>query len=179
VPCLPGPLYQAVPQLLLLLHGAIDVGLAEGALDDLVDLANTGRQQFRAAVPMHESETFQFELGRVAAELRAARAFHQVQATSHWRHALAGTLRDEALLTQGTQTGIWVATTCVRVADACFALAGGSAVYESSPLQRRMRDLHAAAQHATIHQRHYVAAGKAALEQYRRQVEDPRRLAAR
>jgi alkylation response protein AidB-like acyl-CoA dehydrogenase len=179
VPCLPGPLYQAVPQLLLLLHGAIDVGIAEGTLDDLVDLANTGRQQFRAAVPMHESETFQFELGRVAAELRAARAFHQVQATSHWRHALAGTLRDEALLTQGTQTGIWVATTCVRVADACFALAGGSAVYESSPLQRRMRDLHAAAQHATIHQRHYVAAGKAALEQYRRQVEDPRRLAAR
>jgi alkylation response protein AidB-like acyl-CoA dehydrogenase len=163
VPCLPGPLYQAVPQLLPLAHGAFDVGMAEGALDDLLELANTGRQQLRAAVPMRESETFQFELGRVAAELRAARAFHQVQVASHWRHALAGTLNDEALLTQGTQTGIWVATTCVRVADACFALAGGSAVYESSPLQRRMRDLHAAAQHATVHQRHYVSAAKLLL----------------
>jgi alkylation response protein AidB-like acyl-CoA dehydrogenase len=177
VPCLPGPLYQAVPQLLLPLHGAIDVGIAEGAVDDLVELANTGRQQLRATVPMRESEIFQFELGRIAAELSAARAFHQVQAASHWRHALAGTLKDEALLTQGTQTGIWVATTCVRVADACFALAGGSAVYESSPLQRRMRDLHAAAQHATVHQRHYVAAGKATLTQHSRQCEDSRRLA--
>jgi alkylation response protein AidB-like acyl-CoA dehydrogenase len=160
VPCLPGPLYQAVLQLLPLLHGAIDVGMAEGALDDLLELANTGRQQLKAAVPMRESEIFQFELGRVAAELRAARAFHQVQVASHWRHALAGTLKDEALLMQGTQTGIWVATTCVRVADACFALAGGSAVYESSPLQRRLRDLHSAAQHATVQQRHYVTAGK-------------------
>jgi indole-3-acetate monooxygenase len=178
VPCLSGPLYQAVPHLFPLLQGALDVGIAEGAVDDLLELANTGRQQFRAAVSMRESETFQFELGRVAAELRAARAFHQVQVASHWRHALAGTLRDETLFTQGTQCGIWVATACVRVVDACFALAGGSAVYESSPLQRRMRDLHVAAQHATIHQRHYVAAGKAALARFRGQLEEPRRLIA-
>jgi alkylation response protein AidB-like acyl-CoA dehydrogenase len=58
VPCLSGPLYQAVPQLLCLLHGAISVGIAEGALEDLVELANTGRQQLRAAVPMRDSETF-------------------------------------------------------------------------------------------------------------------------
>ena len=163
VPCLPGPLYQAVPQLLPLLHGAIVLGMAEGALEDLLELANSGRQQLRAAVPMRESETFQFELGRVAAELRAAQAFHQIQVADSWRHVLAGTLNDEAHLTQGTQTGIWVATTCVRVADACFALAGASAVYESSPLQRRMRDLHVAAQHAAVQQRHYVTAGQARL----------------
>jgi alkylation response protein AidB-like acyl-CoA dehydrogenase len=178
VPCLPGPLYQAVPQLLPLLHGAIATGIAEGALGDLLDLADSGRQQLRATVPMRESEIFQFELGRVEAELRAARAFHQVQVESHWRHALAGTLKDEALLVEGTQAGIWIATTCVRVADACFALAGGSAVYESSPLQRRMRDLHTAAQHAQVQQRHYVAAGKAAAAQFRRQLENAGRLAA-
>jgi hypothetical protein len=51
-------------------------------------------------------------------------------------------------------------------------------VYESSPLQRWLRDLHIAAPHATVQQRHYVAAGKAALAQYRRQVEDPWELAA-
>jgi hypothetical protein len=57
-------------------------------------------------------------------------------------------------------------------------LAGGSALYDSAPLQRRMRDLHAAAQHATIHRRHYVAAGKSALAQFRRQFEQPRRHVA-
>jgi indole-3-acetate monooxygenase len=73
VPCLPGPLYQSIRQLLPLLQGAFAVAMAEGALDELVGLANTGRQQLRAAVPMRESETFQGELGRVTADLRAAR----------------------------------------------------------------------------------------------------------
>jgi len=163
VPCVPGPLYQAVLQLLPLMHGASSVGIAEGALDELVELANTGRQQLQAAVPMRDSETFQAELGPIAAELRAARAFLQVQAASHWRHALAGTLKDEALLTQVTQTAIWIATTCVRAADACFALAGSSALYETSPLQRRLRDLHVAAQHSGAQQRHYVRADKLLL----------------
>ena len=51
----------------------------------------------------------------------------------------------------------------VRVADSCFTIAGGSAVYETSPLQRRLRDLHAAAQHAAVQQRQYVGAGKLLL----------------
>jgi indole-3-acetate monooxygenase len=163
VSCLPGPLYQAVPQLLPLMHGAICVGMAEGAMNDVIALANSGRQQPRAAVPMRQSETFQGQLGCVAADISAARAFLQARAASNWRHALAGTLRDEALLTQGMQTARWLATTCVRVADACFALGGGSALYETSPLQRRLRDLHAASQHAVAHQRHYVSAGKLLL----------------
>lgn len=163
IPCLPGPLYQAVRQFLPLMHGATSVGIAEGALDELVELVHTGRHQLQAAVPMRDSETFQGELGRVAAELRAAQAFLQVQAASHWRHALAGTLKDEAFLTESTQTAIWLATTCVRAVDACFALGGGSALYETSPLQRRLRDVHVAAQHFVAQQRHYVGAGKLLL----------------
>jgi alkylation response protein AidB-like acyl-CoA dehydrogenase len=164
VACLPGPLYQAVPQLLPLALGAVTVAMAEGALAELVELANTGRQQLRAPTPMRQSEIFQSELGRIEAEVRAARAFFEAQTASHWRHALAGTLKDEGLLTQGTQAAIWLATTCVRAADSCFTLGGGGALYETSPLQRRMRDLHAAAQHAAAHQRHYVGAGKLLLD---------------
>jgi alkylation response protein AidB-like acyl-CoA dehydrogenase len=126
---------------------------AEGALDELIAHANAGRQQLKPAAPMRQSEVFQFELGRIAAELRAARAYHDMQVASHWHHALAGTLKDEALHAQGTQAGAWIATTCVHLTDACFTLAGGSAVYESSPQQRRMRDLRAAAQHAAVHQK--------------------------
>jgi alkylation response protein AidB-like acyl-CoA dehydrogenase len=162
--CQPGPLYQAVLQLIPLFHSAFAVGIAEGALDELVELANTGRQQQRAAVPMRNSEMFQYELGRIEAELQAARAFCQVQAGSHWHHALAGTLNNEALLAQGTQTAIWITATCVRAVDACFATGGGSALYESSPLQQRMRDLHVAAQHVGVQQRHYVNSGKLLLD---------------
>jgi alkylation response protein AidB-like acyl-CoA dehydrogenase len=164
VPCVPGPLYRAALQLIPLMHVAVAVGIAEGAADELVELANTGRQQVRASAPMRDSEIFHGELGRVAAEIRAARAVLGTQVESHWRRALAGTLKDAAFLTQSTQTAIWVATTCVRAADACFALGGGSALYETSPLQRRLRDLHALGQHALTQQRHYVAGGKLLLD---------------
>jgi alkylation response protein AidB-like acyl-CoA dehydrogenase len=163
VPCAPGQLYPAVRHLLPLFHAAFSVGMAEGALDELVALARTGRQQYQAASPMQKSEVFQFELGRIYADVRAAQAFLQVQVASHWNHVLTGTLKDEALLIEGMQAAVWIASACIRVADACFALAGSSAVYETSPLQRRLRDLHVAGQHAIAQQRQYVGAGKLLL----------------
>ncbi|WP_028209145.1 acyl-CoA dehydrogenase family protein [Paraburkholderia nodosa] len=106
----------------------------------------------------------QGELGRIEADVRAARPAMQVQAESHWRHALAASLNDQALYSEGIQTGIWIATICSRAAHACFTLSGGAAMYESSPLQWRLRDLQAAAQHAMVHQRHYAEAGRMLLE---------------
>jgi hypothetical protein len=132
-PCEPGPLYKAVPQIPPPLHGAFSVRVAEGALDDLIALSHTGRQQVRAAVPMPESEIFQGELGRVAADVRAARAFLHAQVASHWQHALNdGALKDEVFLMQGTQAAIWLMTTCVRIADTCFALGAGKLVLDCS-----------------------------------------------
>ena len=159
----PGPLYQALRQWLPLAHSAFMVGMAEGTVDELIALAETGKQQLYAAVPMLESETFQYELGRISADLAAAQAFQEAQAASHWRHALAGTLNDEDLVIEGARSATWIATTCVGIADACFRLAGSSAVYDASPLQRRLRDLHVAAQHAHAQQRQYVDVGKLAL----------------
>lgn len=72
---------------------------------------------------------------------------------------------------------IWLTATCVRIADAYFVLGGGCALYETSPLQRRLRDLHAAAQHAAVQQRHYVSAGKLLLSSSV-QFDDRRRLLA-
>jgi indole-3-acetate monooxygenase len=164
VPCVPGALYGAALHLLPLMHGAVTLGMAEGALDDLIGLANSATPSRTAG--MRDSDSFLGELGRVAAELRAARALLQVQASSHWRHALAGTLKEEALLTQGLQTAVWIAATCTRAAATCFALGGSTALYETSPLQRRLRDVHAAAQHAVAQQRHYASAGKLLLRNY-------------
>jgi alkylation response protein AidB-like acyl-CoA dehydrogenase len=161
--CITGPLYDAVPQFIPLLHCPVATGIAEGALAELVELANTGRQQQRTTVPMRDSDLFQNEVGRIEADLRAARAFMQVQTESHWRHALAGTLKDEALQAQGAQAAAWITATCVRIVDDCFKLGGGAALYEASPLQRRLRDIHAVAQHATVHQRIYASAGKLLL----------------
>ena len=161
---IPGPLYQEPFPLLLLLIPAIHVGIATGALDEIVQVAKAGRQQFRAATPMRDSELFQAELGRIEADLNAARACLQVQVASHWNHALNGALKREPFLTQTLRTAAWVGATCVRVANDCFALGGSKAVYESSSLQLRLRDLLVGSQHFVAQKRQYVTSGKLLLE---------------
>jgi indole-3-acetate monooxygenase len=159
-----GPLYQEPLPLLLLLIPAILVGIAAGAVDEVVRVAKTGRQQFRAATPMRDSELFQAELGRIEADLNAARACLQVQVASHWNHALNGTLTREPFLTQTFRTSAWLGTTCVRVATDCFALGGSHSIYESSALQMRLRDLLVGSQHFAAQKRQYVTSGKLLLE---------------
>jgi alkylation response protein AidB-like acyl-CoA dehydrogenase len=165
--CMPGPLYEASRHFIPLMHFAAALGVAEGALDELVELANTGRQQQRTTVPMRDSELFQQALGRIEAELKAARAYAEAQTESHWRHALAGTLRVDALFTQAGQAATWVTAACVGIVDECFRLGGSTALYETSPLQRRLRDIHAMAQHAMVHQRNHGSAGKVLLDSSR------------
>lgn len=158
-PNLPGPLYQAPMALVPLMHAAFALGVAQGALADLVAMARAGRRHQRAATPLSESALFQYELGRAEADLRAAEAWFGALTASHWQHALAGTLRDEARIAAGNQMAIWVTAATLGVAQACFTLGGGSALYDSSPLQRRLRDLQTAAQHTTVQPRNYQAAG--------------------
>lgn len=163
-PCVSGPLYQVVEPLVPFLHSAPALGIAEAIVDDLIALANSGRQQLMAPTRMRDSETFQFELGRVVADLRATQAYFQAEGQDFWRHAVAGTLMDDGLRpAELTQAAIWITESCVRIADACFALAGASAVYDSSPMQRRLRDLHVVGQHARIQRRQYAGIGKLLL----------------
>ena len=42
------------------------------------------------------------------------------------------------------------ALTCADVAQSAYRLGGGSAIYETSPLQRRFRDAHVATQHMLV-----------------------------
>src|SRR5260370_33169810 len=132
----------------------------KGALNDLAEMAGTGRRQFRAARAMRDSEVLQYELGCPQANFRAARSYLESQAARHWSRARAGTLRDEALMTEGIQAAVWITNACLRVAERCFALGGGSAVYEDSKLQRRLRDLHVASQHAFVQQSQNMDAAK-------------------
>jgi alkylation response protein AidB-like acyl-CoA dehydrogenase len=163
VPCVPGPLYQAPMSVIPLLHGPFSVGVAEGALDDLLALAGTGRRQFLATTSMRDAEFFQYEMGRLEAELRATEAFLEAEGARHWQHALERRLRDEALFIRALQNSAWLSQSCTRIVDQCFALGGSSVIYDTSPLQRRLRDLHVAGQHFTAQQRNYVNAGKLLL----------------
>jgi indole-3-acetate monooxygenase len=159
----PDPIFAKFPEVLVLSHAAVAVGIAEGAITDLVEVAGTGVKQLFMTTPLVETERFKEGLARLDAELMAARALLDAQIIRVWQNPERSTVKDMARVAEQRQAAVWITSACVRVAEGCFELAGSRAVYESSPLQRRVRDLVVAAQHVAVHPRHYVAAGDAVL----------------
>ena len=159
----PDRIFSKFPEIMVLSHGAVAVGIAEGAVADLVAVAGTGVKQLFMTTPLVETERFKEGLARLDADLMAARALLEAQIIRVWQNPERSTVKDMARVLEQRQAAIWVAAAGVRVAEGCFELAGSRAVYESSPLQRRVRDLRVAAQHVAVHPRHYVTAGAAML----------------
>ena len=159
----PDRIFAKYPEVLVLAHAAVVVGMAEGAIQDLVELAQTGVKQLFMITPLVETERFKEGLARLDAELKAARALLDAQITSVWQNPERSAVKDFARVVEQRQAATWITAACVRIAEGCFELAGSRAVYESSPLQRRVRDLRVAAQHAAVHPRCYVDAGTAVL----------------
>jgi indole-3-acetate monooxygenase len=162
----PDPIFAKFPRVLVLAHAAVAVGIAEGAIMDLIELAGAGVKQLFMTTPLVETERFKEGLARLDADLMAARALLDAQITSVWRDSDRAPAKELADLAEQLQAAIWVTAACVRVAEGCFELAGSRAVYESSSLQRRVRDLRVAAQHVAVHPRHYVMAGAAVLARH-------------
>ena len=159
----PGPLTSAVMPFSASFHAAVAVGIAAGAMADLARLAGSGRRQLFATTDLKESPVFQHEFGRLHAQLRATRAFTQMGVENQWSRALEGKLDNKADLAAGLQASAWVNAACTDVVSGCYTLAGSSSVAKTSPLQRRLRDIHAARQHFFGQERHYAVAGKHAL----------------
>jgi alkylation response protein AidB-like acyl-CoA dehydrogenase len=126
---------------------AVAVGVARGALDELAALAAGGKRPAFSRQRLAESPVFQDRVGAAHLELESARALLYAQAEKAWAAAVAGeelTLFERATL---RATAAQVTASSARVVDAAYTLAGGSAVFDSCPLQRRLRDVHTATQH--------------------------------
>ncbi len=146
----PQPLYQ-FPQfsLLALGIGAVALGIARGAIDELVALATT-KVRAGGSASLASRPHAQMEVATAEATLRAARAFYYEAIEAAWDKALQAKpipvdqRRDMRLATTHAVQA------SVRVVDAMYTLAGGSSVYDSSDLQRRFRDVHVATQHIMV-----------------------------
>jgi alkylation response protein AidB-like acyl-CoA dehydrogenase len=156
--CLPGPLYVALGPWIPLMHAAFAAGMARGMIDDLIATARSGRRQLFARSAMQDSPIFQFELGLLAAETRAAEALLGAQAELQWGRARTGEL-GPAFQPDSMTAGLWVTHAALHVCESGFTLAGASALYDASPIQRRMRDMNAAAQHALVQKQNYQGLG--------------------
>jgi alkylation response protein AidB-like acyl-CoA dehydrogenase len=146
-----GPLY-AFPQfgLLAIAIGAVSIGIARGALDDIIGLAGA-RTPTGSRRTLAERAAAQAEVAASEARLRAARALLHESIAAAWKGAAE---HGEVTVEERTSLRLaatHAATTGAEVTGAAYRLGGGQAVYESSsPLARRFRDANVATQHMLV-----------------------------
>ena len=143
-------LYQ-FPQFTLLAIGigAVALGIARAAIDELVRLAQSKRR-INSTATLADRAHSHLEVARAEAALRSARAFYYQSIEAAWLVAQAG---EKVSIDQ--RRDIRLATThaveaSIKTVDAMYTLGGGSAVYADSALQRHFRDVHMTSQHIMV-----------------------------
>ena len=164
-PVADGPLYRfSFFGALALGVCSISLGLARRALDEVVELA-AGKRYAMSTRPMATRPVVQAEVARAEAQHRSARALVRDTVSEAWAAVCAGhplgTEHRRLLRLAATNA----TTQSVAAVDSLYRLAGGSAVYESSPLERLLRDVNVASQHAMVAPRTYELVGRMALGQ--------------
>lgn len=149
-PPLARPLY-AFPQFGLLGGGiaAVALGLARAAIDEVNAFAG-GKTPTGSARPLALRASAQIDVSRAEATLRSARAFFYEAIDEAWQSATT-----RGAIEIAHRRDLRLATThATRAAadavDLMYNLAGGTALFRSSPLQRIFRDVHAATQHMMV-----------------------------
>jgi alkylation response protein AidB-like acyl-CoA dehydrogenase len=149
-PCLDTPLLQLpIKSLIALEAAAVAVGIAQGALDEITALATKKVPAFDKT-SLAGSATFQHQLGEADASLRAARALLYADAEALWATAAGGGDLTNEQRARSRSTATWAVRAAASVVDTAYTAGGGSAIYSTSPLQRRLRDVHVLTQNAGI-----------------------------
>ncbi|HYM04105.1 MAG TPA: acyl-CoA dehydrogenase family protein, partial [Stellaceae bacterium] len=159
----PGALYvMPIFGLLAASIAAVMLGNARAAVADLVALAAKKSPQGSRRT-LAERATAQSELAQAQARLHGAWAFlveaveaawHEAKSNAEIKLATRAALRLAA--THGTRTA-------AEVCRSMYDLGGGSSLFLSSPLQRRLRDAQAGTQHMMVGAATYELTGRVAM----------------
>jgi alkylation response protein AidB-like acyl-CoA dehydrogenase len=154
----------AFPNFSLLASGVagVSLGIARRALDEIRDLAQ-GKRPLFSAKTLAQSSVVQAELARAEAGLQAARALLLGEMNDAWNAVLAGGAVELERRTRIRLATVHAAETATKATEMAFTWAGGSSVYQNSPLERCWRDAHVATQHLMVSPRMYETLGRAML----------------
>jgi alkylation response protein AidB-like acyl-CoA dehydrogenase len=142
--------------------GAAALGNARGAIDDLVELAS-GKVTLGSSRSVAERSSTQAAVAQAEAALRAARLLYFQSVDDAWQAA-----QEQEPVSESLRLGLRLAAshatrTAAEVAASMYDLGGGSAIYESSPLQRRFRDAHTATAHFQVNAASFELPGRLLL----------------
>ena len=125
------------------------LGIARGALGDVAELAGA-KTPTLSTRRLGERPATQAALARAEASVSAARAGLLAAIADGSQLARSGGVISVPARARLRMAATHAAETSAAAVDAVWRLAGGSAIYETGPLERRFRDVHAATQHMLV-----------------------------
>jgi indole-3-acetate monooxygenase len=158
VPSVPGPLYIETTSQFSLHTASVGVGIAQHAVDDIVALAGNQKRRIFAAATLAEAPMFQHALARAdRAEgcARPAQKRGRIFLGLAERRPRTNSGRASSML----RDGAWAAARAASVVDVCYKAGGGTSLYDSSPLQRHLRDINTLTQHIAVADGWFTRAG--------------------
>lgn len=144
-------------------HSAVAIGVAQGALDEIVQLSKTKRAAMNPTARLIDDPVFRHAIGECTLKLASARAFLErwtadLEAAGAARRALT----PYEIMMGRAMTG-HITTECIAIVEKAFRLGGSASVYNSCPLERRLRDIYVAGQHISAFEEIYRSLGATVL----------------
>jgi alkylation response protein AidB-like acyl-CoA dehydrogenase len=137
---------------------AVCLGIARHAITEFRALALRKERPF--APTLNEQVPTQVGLARAEAQLRSARCYWYDSVERLWASVLSGgeVSMDERVSVR--LASLTAAENSLRVVDSLYRLAGATAIFQSSLLERCWRDVHTAAQHIQVQDGRWETAGR-------------------
>jgi alkylation response protein AidB-like acyl-CoA dehydrogenase len=134
------------------------LGLARRAIEEFRSLAVAKQDAFGSKL----SDQVQAHVGLARAEalVRSARTYWYDNVQAIWDSASMGIESSLADRTAMRLASLTAAENSVTATDLLYRLAGTSAIFQSSPLERCWRDVHTAAQHLQVQDGRWETAGR-------------------
>jgi 3-hydroxy-9,10-secoandrosta-1,3,5(10)-triene-9,17-dione monooxygenase len=143
----PGTLYKLpAVSLFAFAVAGVSLGIARGAIQNFIETTRTRRSAYTGR-NIADFTNMQVHLAEAAALADAAEASVLHDCDEATRITEAGVVPSIEQRARYRRDGAFAATLCTRAVDLLFAATGGNAIYESNPIQRAFRDVHAANAH--------------------------------
>lgn len=146
-----GPAFSGFPQ-----------GVGRRALEEISALAAT-KKRIVSTTTLAERAVFQRDLGMAHDKLRAMGMLTRHELAGLWQRLHDGVDGSAVETAQLLSAYSGNADAAIEATEVAFRYGGGEALYETSVLQRLLRDMRVASQHVLVGEHNYEALGKALL----------------
>jgi alkylation response protein AidB-like acyl-CoA dehydrogenase len=145
-------------------HAAVGVGLARTAIEEFVELAGGKRATWHASEGrLATRTTIQAKVAQAEALVGSARAYVREATRDAWETVSRGELLSPGQRAVYRLSIAHAMANAVQAVDLMYGLAGASAIYAASRLDRCLRDAHTAAAHVWVAPDTYELAGRLLL----------------